>query len=281
MELRSLNYFISVYELGSISGAARHCYVSQPSITTAIQQLESLLNIKLFSRHARGVKPTVAADKLYPIAKEMNNGAQSILSLFTDEPSPVPLKLGLMRSLGAKRMSHLLKLLAEKIEHLELTLVGPQEPCDARIVLASSVNANEAFIPIWQDEYRLAVPVQWSIAHKQNIDIQALNSMSFINRSPCDTQDKLKDAMADAGVHFQSRANIKTIEYARELVCAGIGASLLPNWREIQIDSRLNLLHINKLNLVKDIGLAYKKQVISSPLIKDIIQVCQGEAISA
>ena len=280
MELRSLKYFVAVYETGSISGAAKISFVSQPSITSSIQQLESLLSIKLFTRHARGVKATVAADKLYPIAKDMNNGAKSILSLFNDEPSPVPLKLGLMRSLGAKRMSHLLKLLAEQIEHLELTLVDPQEPCDARIVLANSVKESEHFISIWQDEYRLAVPCHWSIAHKSSIAIDALDSMPFIHRSPCDTQESLKEAMTEQGIHFQSRANIRTIEYAHELVCAGIGATLLPNWREIQADKRLSLLNIDDIYLIKNIGLAYKKQHKQSPLIQGIMQVCQGESIT-
>ena len=58
MELRALKYFQSVYEQGSISAAARCCFVSQPSITSAIQLLESDLNITLFVRHARGVLPT-------------------------------------------------------------------------------------------------------------------------------------------------------------------------------------------------------------------------------
>lgn len=274
MELRALNYFISVYELGSISGAARQCFVSQPSITTAIQQLESLLNIKLFRRHARGVIPTVAADKLYPIAKEMKAGANSIFALFNDEPSPAPLKLGLMRSLGVKRISYLLKQLSEKIENLELTLVDPQEPCDARIILASSIKPNEDFLPIWQDEYKLAIPSQWSFANRKALEVSELNAMTFIYRSPCEAQERLKEAMSHQGVHFQTRANIRTIEYAKELVSAGIGATLLPNWREITSDKDIHLLDINGLNLTKEIGLAYPVQTKEKPLIQEVRQVC-------
>ena len=142
MELRALKYFEAVYEQKSISGAARCCFVSQPSITTAIMQLETTLETRLFIRHARGVIPTPAAEKLYPIAKEMSANAVSILNLFSDGPSPVPLRLGIMRSLGAQRMSKLLKQLSTKITNLELTLVDPQEPCDARVVLAQSATSN-------------------------------------------------------------------------------------------------------------------------------------------
>ncbi len=54
MELRAIKYFLQVYEQGSVSGAAKRCFVSQPSITTAIQSLETSLNAPLFVRHARG-----------------------------------------------------------------------------------------------------------------------------------------------------------------------------------------------------------------------------------
>ena len=72
MDLRTLKYFEAVYEQGSVSSAARYCYVSQPSITTAILQLEQTLSTKLFNRHARGVIPNAAAQKLYPYAKDIS-----------------------------------------------------------------------------------------------------------------------------------------------------------------------------------------------------------------
>ena len=57
MDLKSLNYFISVYELKSFSAAAKACFIAQPSISSAIAQLEQQLNVQLFIRHARGVTP--------------------------------------------------------------------------------------------------------------------------------------------------------------------------------------------------------------------------------
>ena len=276
MELRSLKYFQAVYEQGSVSGAARLCFVSQPSITAAIQQLETTLDQRLFVRHARGVLPTSAADKLYPIAKEMNDSAKSIIKLFSDGPTPVPLRLGLMRSLGARRMSFLLKKLSKKIEHLELTLVDPEEHCDARIVLEQSANPNEKFQAIWQDEYRLAMPTDWPLAKKAEITLADLDGLPFISRSPCDALDKLTALMASQDISFQPRANIRTVEYALELVKAGIGAALLPCWQEILDSEELVLRPIKGASLSKSIGLAYKSLKQNSPLISDIRVTCQA-----
>jgi DNA-binding transcriptional LysR family regulator len=276
LELRSLKYFQSVYEQGSISAAARCCFVSQPSITTAIKQLESDLDITLFVRHARGVLPTDAADKLYPKAKEMSDSAKSISNLFSKSPKPVLLRLGIMRSLGAQRMSYLLKKITEEIDNLELTLVDPEEPCDARVILAHSVANNENFIPIWQDNYQLAVPRSWSIAQKSSINITELEGMPFINIAPCEALDKLKAVMADSSVRFQPRANIKTVEYAWQLVCAGIGAALLPDWQEILNADELTLIPLEDNSLMKDIGLAFNCNKENSSIIAAVKEICRS-----
>lgn len=275
MELRALKYFQSVYELGSISGAARQCFVSQPSITAAIKQLESRLNIRLFVRHARGVIATAEADKLYPIAKETTEHAKSILNLFSDGPTPIYFRLGIMRSLGAKRMSFLLKQITEQIDNLEITLVDPEEPCDARVVLSQSVATNENFVPIWQDQYQLAVPESWQLADKSTVTLRDIDGLPFINRTPCDALDRLKDIMTNQSLRFQSRANIRTVEYAWQLVCAGIGAALLPDWQEIREAQGLTLLPIKQTKLIKHIGLAYKPSKQNAPLIHAVQKVCE------
>lgn len=275
MKLRSLKYFRSVYEQGSITAAAKACFVSQPSITAAISQLEQLLDIELFIRHAGGVRPTAAADKLYPLARSMSDNEQAILHLFSDGPTPTPLKLGLMRSLGAERMSSLLNDLSKRIDNLELTLVDPDEASDARVVLSQSVNSCEEFLPIWQDRYQLAIPKSWSLATKPVITLSDLDGIAFINRTPCDALEKLKQAMAAKGVLFQNRANIRTIEYAWPLVCAGVGVALLPDWEEIKHSDGLVLRPIEGIELIKKIGLAYTSGRLSEPLITAIISVCK------
>lgn len=275
MELRALKYFIAVYECGTISDAALQSFVSQPSITAAIKQLESTLSVSLFVRHARGVLPTAAADKLYPAALAMHSGEQSILKLFSDGPRPVPFRIGLMRSLGARRMSLLLKSINEKIENLELTLVDPQEPCDARVVLAQSVNAKEHFIPLWQDHYQLALPKNSPLATNAKLSIAELDHLPFINRTPCSAFEQLNSLMSAAQVNFQPRANIRTIEYAWQLVNAEIGAALLPNWQEIVDDKSIVLKPIDGAQLTKEIGLAYMPNQESSALIVAIKDICQ------
>jgi DNA-binding transcriptional LysR family regulator len=55
MTLQQLRYVTTVAEAGTISGAAKELFISQPSLTTAIQELEKELGITIFLRTNRGV----------------------------------------------------------------------------------------------------------------------------------------------------------------------------------------------------------------------------------
>ena len=50
MEIRQLEYFVSVVETSSFTRAAEKQYVSQPCITHSIRKLEEDLGIDLFDR---------------------------------------------------------------------------------------------------------------------------------------------------------------------------------------------------------------------------------------
>jgi len=67
-----LETFQAVYETRSFSQAARLRFISQPSVTAQIQQLETNLGVTLFARGDRKhVVPTPAADYLYQNASKI------------------------------------------------------------------------------------------------------------------------------------------------------------------------------------------------------------------
>lgn len=55
MTLQQLRYIIKIVECGSISEAAKQLFISQPSLSTAVQQLESELGIEIFYRTTKGI----------------------------------------------------------------------------------------------------------------------------------------------------------------------------------------------------------------------------------
>ncbi|MEH6825248.1 MAG: LysR family transcriptional regulator [Motiliproteus sp.] len=274
MDLRALRYFESVYEQRSISAAARDCFIAQPSISAAIQQLESTLGAPLFVRHPRGVSPTEAGERLYPLSKKLTGEAQAIRNLFADKPRPQPFRLGLMRSPGVERISQLLKDLSVDQAAMELTLVDPEEACDARIIDAEDQQGTELFQPLWQDRYQLALPLGHPLSLKPAVVIEDLDGLAFINRQPCNALTRLKRRMLKQDVSFVTRANIRTLEYALGLVSAGVGAALVPDWESTQARRDLVLRPFEDIRLEQRIGLAYPDNVAVTPVLMAAITLC-------
>ncbi len=79
MELRHLRYFAAVVQWKGYREASRHLYVTQPSISQAVSDLESELGIKLFSREGRTSRLTREGEAFYEEAiKTLAQAARSI-----------------------------------------------------------------------------------------------------------------------------------------------------------------------------------------------------------
>ena len=55
MTIQQLKYIIKVAECGSITEAAKQLFISQPSLSSAIKELENEYNIEIFNRTSRGI----------------------------------------------------------------------------------------------------------------------------------------------------------------------------------------------------------------------------------
>lgn len=69
--LQQLHYIIEVARYGSISEAAEKLFVTQPSITTAIRNIENEFGIEIFSRSAKGVETTNDGEAFLCYAKQV------------------------------------------------------------------------------------------------------------------------------------------------------------------------------------------------------------------
>ena len=56
MTLQQLKYMITVADTGTITEAANKLYISQPSLTNAIHELEKEMNIVIFNRTNKGIR---------------------------------------------------------------------------------------------------------------------------------------------------------------------------------------------------------------------------------
>lgn len=77
LSLRQLRYVVAAADCGHVTGAAKRLNVSQPSISSAIAEVEAQIGVPLFIRHhARGVTLTPAGEKVVNEARLLLKHAQ-------------------------------------------------------------------------------------------------------------------------------------------------------------------------------------------------------------
>jgi DNA-binding transcriptional LysR family regulator len=266
MELRELRYFLAVYETGSVTAAARRCFISQPSISAALAALERELETTLFVRHRKGATATAAADALYVRARRLVDDALSLKALF--EPSPATgLTLGLMHSLDIPRTLAILKPLTESPE-LRVSLVEADAPCDARIVSRAMAGDAEAFVPLWSEAYVVALPPRHDLRFKASIVLADLEGVRLVARCNCENAA----STADLGFKPDVAAVATTEEWAIALVEAGIGATVLPEG-VVPSQTTAVIRPISDLKLRREVGLAYRQADAGSPAVTRVLAV--------
>lgn len=61
MTLQNLRYIISIAETGSITEASKRLFISQPSLSNAVKEVEKEIHFSIFTRTSRGITVTAKA----------------------------------------------------------------------------------------------------------------------------------------------------------------------------------------------------------------------------
>lgn len=269
MDIRELRYFAAVYRERNLTAAARTCFVSQPSISTAITNLEAELGTTLFIRHKKGVAPTASAEQFHALARRIIDEADAARSLFRKPSTRTNLTLGLMRTLDVPRTIALLKPLTARSD-IALRLVGHDERADARIISKSMLGDDEHFVPLWTERYVAALPPSHPLTLKERLRAADLADAPMIDRCHCEQSE----FFGRAAQRRPSAAIAQSEDWAMALVAAGIGIAIVPEGvakghpdvaiREIEVKIR------------REVGLAYRASAPLVDALKDFVGKLQG-----
>ena len=82
MTLQQLNDVIAIAETGSFNRAAERLYISQPSLSSAIKELEKELGVILFNRSGKGATLTGEGVNFLPYARSVIMQYQNLLDAY-------------------------------------------------------------------------------------------------------------------------------------------------------------------------------------------------------
>ena len=179
--LRQLEYFVAVAEHMSFGRAADACHVTQPGLSAQIQQLEHLLDVKLFERDRRKVLLTRAGSELLPQAREIlaNVDELALAARALTEPLSGTLRLGVIPTIAPYLLPAVLPSVRRRYPKLELllrerdteTLVG--ELASGHLdVLLLALEADLGDLEthaLFKDPFRVAVAAAHPLARKKSI----------------------------------------------------------------------------------------------------------------
>lgn len=275
MDIRLLRLFIAVYEEKNFTVASKKCFVSQPSISTAIRQLEEELGKTLFIRHKKGVTPTKDAEFLYPMAIRMIGDLEKLPEVFQKKDMRQKLSMAVMPDLSHIHVSQMIKFIHENVQGIELELLDFKSNADVTLTIDVLKNDDDFFIPLWEEDYILCLPKNHPLTQKEIIHLEDLHEQNFIECPPCEAHQQTMGLLARSQrmLNIVAKADYKI--QVLYLILAGVGISFLPSGLISGVENIVSRPYSGQ-RMFRRIGFAYPSSTKTSEKLEKILGLCQS-----
>lgn len=241
--LRHWQVLVAVAELGSFQRAAVVVGLSQPAVTHIVSDLETLLEIELFQRHARGARPTDAARALLPAARQLldavGQAAEVVAAKLADGSGVVRVSASAAAMSGVLGMAlpafgdghpavqvHVslaeADVLGSVVARDEVDLVACRAPV--------AVPEGWGFTPLLEDGLVVVCAVGHRLAKRRRVPIEALSDATWLVAPVEAIARQALEALALEQGWTLRRAPVVTraLELTWAMLAGGTAVSLLP-----------------------------------------------------
>ena len=242
MNLRQLYYFKAIAELEHYTRAAEKLYVSQSSLSHAIQELEAELNVEFFVKRGRNVELTKYGQLFLPYVQQTLETLETGIATLSDyiNPNTGTVVMAGFPSLAQFAPDIIVRYVSET-NRIDVRLQFNQEATYAQLreqLLAGQVDlifATEVDDPrvatsyIGDHQIVLLVPLGHRLARHDQADLRELDGEDFI---AFDTNCQLRGVTDQIFQSLDIHPNI-TMETAQDLIIYGLvaashGGSIIP-----------------------------------------------------
>jgi LysR family transcriptional activator of glutamate synthase operon len=241
MEIRQIQYFLSIVETGSFSAAADEHYISQSSLSKQIIALEKELEVSLFDRSKRKVFLTDAGEVFLEHAKQLNttykaviadlNGCKSHQDSLSIAAIPVLTQYGITSHIGQFRELYPhIQINLQELDGLNILSALEERRFDLAITRQNYLNADRfEYTEISKDKLLVVVSKRNQHAIRSSISLKELHNDNFIVFDKVTDLHKLimeecNRAGFDPTIFYSSHRKVSVFG----LVGANIGIALMP-----------------------------------------------------
>jgi len=244
MDLRQLEYFVRVAELGGFSRAATALDVAQPALSRQVRLLEVELRQNLLTRNGRGAVPTEAGQLLLEHARGILHQVERARDELARMRGGLAgrVALGLPPSVARALAVPLMRAFRKQLPNAQLSITEAlsasmhEQLASGRLDLAVLYNAQPVpgleLIPLASDELLLVQRAERSRSAAERpapVTMRALSRLALVIPSrPNAIRMHVEAAMAAAGCSARVALEIDGVAAILDLVAGGAGCAILP-----------------------------------------------------
>lgn len=230
-----LMYFVEVANLLNLSRAAECLGISQPSLTLAMQRLESNIGVPLLNRHKKGVSLTKAGKQLLLHSRQLMQQWDSIKSETLSSMHAVQgsFTLGCHTSVALYSLPLFLADLLEKNPKLEIKLKHDASRKITEQVINLVIDVGIVVNPVKHPDLIINKLAEdkislWQGKTKNQIqDIHSGRALLICDPDLLQTQAILKK-LKTQDIHYAKLITTNSLEVAADLAKSGAGIAILP-----------------------------------------------------
>jgi len=275
LDSRQLNAFVTLVETGSFTEAARRLSLTQSAVSHSMRALESETHCRLLTRMGNTIAPTEAGEALLHYArlglKEFGKGRQALEQLRTwgarrlrVGAGPVVSQYFLPGVLTAMRKQYPKLIIAVKTI-LSLDGVESLRSGEIACLIGEEPRASNDtdFTPLFQSPLRIVVHPSHRWPSRKRVALDELC------REPClvtprnsPTRGLIDRALSSHKIALNVLGEIEDQETVKQLVNAGFGVGILPEWmvKEEKASGNLRVLPMAAPEIFQTLGLLRWRQ---------------------
>jgi DNA-binding transcriptional LysR family regulator len=296
MDLRRLEVFVKVAELGSFSRAAEALSLTQPTVSEHIRALEEDVGVQLLDRLGRGATPTPAGELLLTYARRvlvLMREARQAIDRFQGRMSG-ELVVGGSTIPGEYVLPALIGQFKAKYPDISISLrIGSSRQVsewveegrvEVGVVGARPASRALAARELMADEMVMVVPADHPWAARTSVTLADVRGEPLILREGgSGSREALERALAEAGMDlaaFRVVGEMGSTQAVKQAVRAGVGIALISR-RAVEDECRAGLLRcvkVSGLNVARSFHLVTHRERTRSPLAQAFLEYVESQA---